>query len=130
MFYHRILRIPLLLNYLKFRNFNFSNMSMSSPKEQPAKKIRLNSGRSVPSNDVISNSEDKIDDEQEIEQQLQAPQQPNTNIQTPPPQQSSQLQTSPVQKFMVREQDVGITEYSDPSIPGFSGVIKQRYFIY
>ncbi|CAG8635323.1 5720_t:CDS:10 [Funneliformis caledonium] len=63
---------------------------MSSVEEQPAKKIRLNSGGSIPSNDVINN---KVSSEGK----------------------------------MTREGDVGITEFVDPTIPGFSGDIKQRF---
>jgi len=96
------LRVLRALSYQKLEKFKFSNMS--SLEEQTEKKIRLNSGESVPSNNVINNSKDKIDDEQEIDKFIS-------------------------EGKMVREQDVGITEYTDPSIPGFLGVVKQRYYI-
>jgi hypothetical protein len=69
---------------------------MSSLGEQPTKKLRLNSGDSVI---VPSNdtTEVVIDNTERV--------------------------TSSVK---IRERDVGITEYVDQSIPGFSGVIKQR----
>ncbi|CAI2166675.1 12705_t:CDS:10 [Funneliformis geosporum] len=64
---------------------------MSSPEEQPTKKVRLNSGGSISSNDVIINNKASSEGK------------------------------------MAREVDVGITEFIDPTIPGFSGVIKQRF---
>ncbi|CAB4410147.1 unnamed protein product [Rhizophagus irregularis] len=73
---------------------------MTSHEEQPAKKIRLNSGEPVVvlPNDTKNRSEDseKIASNIEVNQ-------------------------------MIRERDVGIIEYANPSIPGFLGVIKQRF---
>ena len=66
---------------------------MSSPEEQPAKKLRSNSGKSVivPLNDTTDNSKDTIDKTEKI-----------------------------------CEHEVGITEYANKSISGFSRIIKQR----
>ncbi|GBC02793.1 hypothetical protein RclHR1_04820011 [Rhizophagus clarus] len=72
----------------------------SHEEQQPAKKIRLNSGEPVvvlPDN--IANSSE---DSEKIVSNIEVYQ-------------------------MIREQDVGIIEYANPSIPGFSGVIKQRF---
>ena len=72
---------------------------MTSYEEQPAKKIRLNSGESV----IVlpDDTTNSSDDTEKITSSIEANQ-------------------------MIRERDVGIIEYADPSIPGFLGVIKQR----
>jgi hypothetical protein len=64
---------------------------------QPTKKLRSNSGKSV-----IVPPNDAIDNSEDTIDK-----------------------TEEIVKAIC-EQDVGITEYVDRSIPGFSGVIKQR----
>ncbi|RIA96010.1 pseudouridine synthase [Glomus cerebriforme] len=100
MFFSRFSRRS--LNFQKrfgMENFKFNNMS--SHEEQPVKKIRLNSGESIiVSPDVNTNNSEEITDK---------------TVSSIKPNQ------------MIRERDVGIIEYADPSIPGFLGVIKQRY---
>jgi hypothetical protein len=87
------------LNYQKnyrIKNFKFDNMT--SHEEQPAKKIRLNSGEPVV---VLSDdTKDSLG--------------------------SEKIASSIEVNQMIREREVGIIEYANPSIPGFLGVIKQR----
>lgn len=72
---------------------------MTSHEEQPAKKIRLNSGEPVVV--LLNDTKNRSEDSEKIASNIEVNQ-------------------------MIRERDVGIIEYANPSIPGFWGVIKQR----
>lgn len=81
-------------------------------KLQPQKKIRLNSGKSANLN--LTDSEDKDNDNQK-------------NLSKGEYKNSKKVEDR-FEKFKtIREQEVGLTEYADASIPGFSAIVKQRY---
>ncbi|CAG8543921.1 17403_t:CDS:10, partial [Dentiscutata heterogama] len=85
---------------------------MSLPESQSWKKIRLNSGKAVnvASKDAGQIDKVTIDKDEQIDS--------NENV---------ELNEQVISNWKINEQDVGLTEYVDPSIPGFSAIIKQRY---
>ncbi|CAG8703334.1 21752_t:CDS:2, partial [Gigaspora rosea] len=85
---------------------------MSLPESQSWKKVRLNSGKAVnvESKDTEQINKVTIDKDEPIDS--------GENV---------ELNEQVISNWKIREQDVGLTEYVDPSIPGFSAIIKQRY---
>ncbi|CAG8554777.1 1269_t:CDS:10 [Cetraspora pellucida] len=85
---------------------------MSLPESQSWKKIRLNSGKAVNAESKDTDQVDNvtIDKDEQIDS--------NEN---------AELNEQVVSNWKIQEQDVGLTEYVDASIPGFSAIIKQRY---
>ncbi|CAG8698401.1 1134_t:CDS:2, partial [Racocetra fulgida] len=85
---------------------------MSLPESQSWKKIRLNSGKAVNAGSKDTDQVDRatIDKDEQIDSS-----------------ENAELNEQVISNWKVREQDVGLTEYVDASIPGFSAVIKQRY---
>lgn len=87
------------LNYQKrYRIRKIEIDNMTSHEEHPVKKIRLHSGEPVV---VLPSDTKNSSDSEKIASNIEVNQ-------------------------MIRERDVGIIEYANPSIPGFLGVIKQR----
>ncbi|CAG8724936.1 34_t:CDS:1, partial [Scutellospora calospora] len=84
---------------------------MSLPEAKSWKKIRLNSGKAINAepNDIDQIDKVTIDKDEQISS--------NENV---------VLDDHVISTWKIREQDVGLTEYVDASIPGFSATIKQR----
>ncbi|CAG8547070.1 4227_t:CDS:10 [Cetraspora pellucida] len=85
---------------------------MSLPESQSWKKIRLNSGKAVNAESKDTDQVDSvtIDKDEQIDSS-----------------ENAELNEQVVSSWKIQEQDVGLTEYVDASIPGFSAIIKQRY---